>query len=133
VKTRVSCDTSFFVSLLKGNKNAVSVWEKLIDMKIELVISTVVLFELRRLSLKEKFEKEKYEVLERALIEIAEIINFDKELALKAAAISHGTGLAARDAIIYTTAKEAGCKKFYTADSDFERVKGNKKVKIEFI
>jgi len=133
MKKRISFDTSYLVKLLKGNKKAVSVWEMVSKLEAEVVISPVVLFELRRLALKqEKTERKKYEVLETALLNLAEVVAFDTELALKAAAISHGTGLPARDAIIYTTAKESGCSEIYTADSDFKAVQG-KKLKVIFI
>jgi len=130
---RVCFDTSFFVRLLSGNEEAVKVWNKVAEMELEPVISVVVLFEIRRLALKEKFEREKFEMVESVLLEVADLVVLDVELALKAAAVSHGAGLAARDAIIYTTARETNCSSLYTADSDFDVVKGNKKVKIRFV
>jgi len=133
VKERVCFDTSFLVQLLSGNKKAVAIWRDVADLKVEVVVPVIVLFEIKRLSLKERFEGEKYGKLEKVLMEIAEIVDLDTELALKAAVISHGTGLAARDAIIYATAKEAGCSKLYTADDDFKVVATNKKVKIVII
>lgn len=133
MKERICLDTSFLVRLLSGNEKAIVVWEKIAELEVEVVIPVMVLFEIKRLSLKEKFEKEKYEKLEKALIEVAGIVDLDKDLALKAANISYGTGLAARDAIIYTTAKETGCSKLYTADHDFLVVAKNKKVRIEII
>jgi len=133
MKYRVGVDTSFLVQLLKGNNTAVSVWERVVNLEVEIVISTVVLLELKRLALQERFEREKYEVLEESLLEIAHIVNLDKELAFKAAAVSHGTGLPARDAIIYTIAKESGCKEFYTTDTHFKAVSIKKRPKIIFI
>jgi len=128
--TRVCLDTSFLVQLLMGNQKAVEVWEEIAELKLEPVISVIVLFEIKRLALKERFERNKYEKLEVALMEIADIVNVDTNLALKAAAISHGTGLAARDAIIYTTARESGCSRLYTADSDFKVVSKKKGIQI---
>jgi len=129
-RVRACFDTSFFVQLLGGNPEAVEVWKKVAELEIEPVISVIVLFELKRLALKGKIEKEKYDQLEKALMEIADLVELDTGLSLKAASVSHGTGLAARDAIIYTTALESGCSELYTADSDFEAVKQSGKVKI---
>lgn len=134
MKERISLDTSFLVKLLSGNEKAIEVWKKVVDLEAEIVLSVIVLFEIKRLSLKEeKFKKERYEKLEKALLEIAEIVDLDKNLALKAAYMSHGTGLSARDAIIYTTAQETRCHKLYTADRDFLVVSKSKKVRIEII
>ena len=134
VRERVCFDTSFLAQLLRGNRDAVVVWKDVADLKVEVVIPVMVLFEIKRLSLKaERLEREKYEKLEKVLVEVAEIVNLDAELALKAAVVSHGTGLAARDAIIYTTARETGCSRLYTADDDFKVVAKNRDVRITMI
>jgi predicted nucleic acid-binding protein len=83
MKARICLDTSFLVQFLAGNEKAIGIWKEIAELKLEPVISVIVLFEIKRLSLKEKFEREKYEVLEKALLEIAELIDLDRNLALK--------------------------------------------------
>jgi len=121
---KVGLDTGFFLRLLQGNPLAIEIYEQILDDKLCGVVSVIVAFELKRLSLKSGniVDPDAYSVLEQSLPSLFEIIPLDLELALEAALVSHGTGLPTADAIIYTTYKKAGCKIVYTVDSHFKRV-----------
>ena len=129
---RIGLDTGFFVRLLAGRKKAISVYEKIINGEEKAVISVIVVFELRRLALKGIIDRRTYDLLENNLKRIFEVVPLDLEIAIEASSISHGTGLHASDALIYTSYRKAECSLIYTTDGAFETVQ-SKQVKIEFI
>ena len=132
VKRKIGLDTGFFVRLLAGREKAISVYEKIINGKEKAVVSVIVVFELRRLALKGIIDRKAYNLLENSLKRLFEVAPVDLEIAIEASSISHGTGLHASDALIYTSYRKAECSLIYTTDGAFETVQ-SKQVKIEFI
>ena len=121
---KVGLDTGFFLELLKGNRVAVNLWERIVSGDLQAVTSVLVFFELRRLTLRGMIERDVWEKLEEAIFLNCEVVSLSRELAVEAANVSYGTGLPAVDALIYTACK--GCCEFYTTDSHFEALKERK-------
>ena len=95
----------------------------------KLVSRSLVLFELKRLFHKLGRIPEWNDVRE-AIILNCEVVPVDVGVAEEGASISHGTGLPAVDALIYTSIRRAD--KFYTTDGSFEVLK-RKKPRIIFL
>lgn len=129
---KIGFDTGFFIRLLAGKDTAISVYEKLTSGEIIGFVSVIVIFELKRLALQGIIDREAYELLESNWKTLFEIIPIDYDLAIEASSISHGTGLHASDALIFTSCKKAGCSLIYTTDRAFE-IAQSKKIKIVLI
>ena len=119
---KIGLDTGFFVRLLAGSQEAMEVYNRIVESEAIGVVSVIVVFELRRLALRGLIDRQAYEVLERSWPVLFQVEPVDRELALEAASISHGTGIPAADALIYTTCKRSGCDSFYTVDPHFKAV-----------
>jgi len=126
----VGLDTGFFLKLFEDNKEAVRVWERIVEGDLMSKTSTLVLFELKRIFLKLGRSSE-WEKVKRAITLNCEVVPVDENLAELGASISYGTGLPTVDALIYATVKDT--EAFYTADSHFEVVAGHKRPKIIFL
>ncbi len=120
MKEKAGLDTGFFVKLLEGHDGAKEVYERVVSGEITGVVSVITVLELRRLALRGVVDWEAYELLENGWSIMFQIEPVDRELAIEAASVSHGTGLPTADAIIYTTCRRARCKWFYTTDSDYK-------------
>ncbi len=125
----IGLDTGFFVKVLEENEQAVDVWDKVVKGEIGAITSSLVLFELKRLFHKLGRIPEWNDVRE-AIILNCEVVPVDVGVAEEGASISHGTGLPAVDALIYTSIRRAD--KFYTTDGSFEVLK-RKKPRIIFL
>jgi len=44
----IGLDTGFFVELMNGNEEAVKLWKACLDDEVELVVSSLTLFEIAR-------------------------------------------------------------------------------------
>ncbi len=126
---KAGLDTGFFVKLFRNNPLAEKIYEEILGGELVGVVCVITLFELKKLALKGVLDREAYELLERSWKILFQVEPVTAELALEAAALSHGTGLPAADALIYTTCRRAGCTEFYTTDSDFEAV-SDKRMRI---
>ena len=102
---KIGLDTGFFFELLFKTKIAIDVWNKIINSQAIGIISSIVLFELKRLSYKKDFLRTNWDNLINPIEYCCDIIPIDKTISLEAAAISHGTGLPTADALIFTTYK----------------------------
>ncbi|WP_297445188.1 PIN domain-containing protein [Desulfurobacterium sp.] len=122
IRDKIGLDTGFFVKLLLGFQEAAEVYNRIIEGEVVDVVSVIVVFELRRLALRGLIDRQAYEVLERSWPVLFQVESVDRELALEAASISHGTGLPAAGALIYTTCKGSGSDSFYTVDPHFKAV-----------
>ena len=122
MKEKAGLDTGFFVKLLEGHDAAREVYGRIANGEITGVVSVITVFELRRLALRGVVDREAYELLENSWPVMFQVELVSRELALEAASVSHGTGLPAADAIIYTTCRKTGCRWFYTTDSDYKAV-----------
>ncbi len=133
--TLIGLDTGFFVELLKGNDEAVTIWKNLIEGTEErALVSSVTLFELERLALKGKITKEHHEILSTAIEGICTIgwINARAMLS-RGAQLSQSLGIPSLDALILSWFVISDAKVIYTTDQHLEhyRKKGVKVVNLK--
>ncbi len=120
----IGLDTGFFVKLLEGDIEAVSVWKLLLDDKEAAVVSCLTLFELEKLSLKGKLDRADVDLLFDGVNAVCLITWLDtiKNLQL-GAKLSHGIGIPAVDSLILSGFLISGVNTIYTTDSDLEAYK----------
>jgi predicted nucleic acid-binding protein len=117
----VGVDTGFFYLLKDNHPVALKIWET-----EEVIASAISIYELQKHVLKGEF---KSAPLAEKIESGSTIISVNKNIAKKAAQISHTFGIHALDSLILSSLIEAGCKKIYSADPHFEEFK-EKTVKI---
>ena len=62
----IGIDTGFFVELIKGNKQAVNIWNEILEGE-DSVVSSISLYELKKLSLKGSIDNNSVDILLEAL------------------------------------------------------------------
>ena len=122
----IGLDTGFFIKLLAGNETAKNYWIDIVNGQRKAVVSTLTLFELKRLTLKGMIDKEAFKSLDKAIPLNCKLIEVDKKLCIEATNISYGLKLAAMDALIFTTFRLAGCTEVLTTDSKWTSYKEKK-------
>jgi len=110
----IGVDTGFFFALREGDPAALKVFEE-----EDIAASVLTRFELRRLSFRKSIPWSDFAV---HLTRSVTILELTAETADQAAAISHGTGLPAIDALILASLVAAGCRTIYTRDEHFLRL-----------
>jgi len=126
----IGLDTGFFVKLLEGDEKAMSIWSSFLNDDEEAVVSCLTLFELERLSLKGKIDKEGVGIIFDAIHAVC-LVNWldNKEVLTFAAKLSNNIGLHASDSLILSGFLISGANTIYTTDSGMESYK-KKGVKI---
>lgn len=120
----IGLDTGFFIKLLEGGKEAIDVWNILLNDEDDAVVSCLTLFELKKLTLKGKIEKEAADILSDAIQTICLISWLDNDQILSLGAkLSHSVGMYTTDALILSGFVTAGVNAIYTTDSDLEMYK----------
>jgi len=110
----IGVDTGFFFALREGDPTALKVFEE-----EDIAASVLTRFELRRRSFRKNIPWSDFAVhFTRSVM----ILELTAEAADQAAAISHGTGLPAIDALILASLVAAGCRTIYTRDEHFLRL-----------
>ena len=119
----IGLDTGFFVRLLQDNREAVQLWETIIDGEGSSV-SCLTLFELKRLSLRGKIDSKSTETLLSGIPAVCRIIWLDEEdILLEGSDISHRFGIPAIDSLILAGFIKYDADVIYTTDSDLELYK----------
>jgi predicted nucleic acid-binding protein len=114
-------DTGFFVKLLKGDRQAISLFEQM-DEDAELCVSCLTIFELKRLSLRGALEKDAVNELIDNIVFLCRISWIDNvEIQEVAAGLSHGLGIPAGDSLILAGFILNGSETIYTTDSHLEK------------
>ena len=106
-------DTGFFFALQEQNSVAFRVWQER-----ETITSVVVLYELQKKLLKGEFKG--WSTIISDISEAVDVVPVNKETALKASHIGHGTGMPGLDALILSSLLVPDCTEIYTTDSHFE-------------
>jgi predicted nucleic acid-binding protein len=109
----IGADTGFFFALRESHPVALRVFEE-----EDIAASALTLFELKRLAFRKNIP---WPALGGWLERAVTILDVTARTADDAAAISHGTGLPAIDALILANLVAAGCRTIYTRDKHFER------------
>jgi predicted nucleic acid-binding protein len=120
----IGLDTGFFIELMDGNEEAISLWKSGLDDEVEFAVSALSLFEIERLGLKGKL-KESDAVLD-AINGVTSVVWLDSEIFSRAAGLSHGLGIPAMDSLILTSLITNGCTEIYTTDSHLQAYQSNK-------
>lgn len=114
-------DTGFFVKLLKGDHEVKDIFES-IDDDVDLCVSCLTIFELKRLSLKGVIEHTAVIQLINNIMSLAHICWLDnREIHETAASLSHGLGIPAVDSLILAGFILNNSENIYTTDSHMKR------------
>ncbi len=105
----IGLDTGFFIELMNGRKEAISLWKSGLDEEMEFVVSSLTLFEIERLGVKGKL-KDWEEVLHA--IHNATLVGWlDREMLSLGSRLSHGLGMPAMDSLILASLVSHGAAK----------------------
>lgn len=114
----IGLDTGFFVELMNGNEEAVSLWKSCINDEVELVVSSLSLFEIEGLGLKGKLRE--WEAILDAIQSVTLVVWLERDTLSLAARLSHGLGIPAIDSLILSCLVSQDCTEIYTTDSHLE-------------
>ena len=113
----IGLDTGFFIRLLENKKEAVRIWQGIVEGE-ESSVSCLTIFELKRLSMKKAIDEETTGLIIDAILSICKVAWIDgKEILLMGANLSHGLGIPAVDALILTGFLVLNVDTIYTTDS----------------
>jgi predicted nucleic acid-binding protein len=117
-------DTGFFVELLRGNSEAITVWKAIVDGMEDASTSCLTVFELKRLALKGALKADEVETAVQAIFAVGAVAWIDStDVCERASRLSHGLGIPAIDALILAGLLDSGAQEIYTTDSHFEAYK----------
>ena len=119
----IGLDTGFFLELVNGNEQAVTLWRSCLDDKVELVVSCLTLFEIERLGLKGKLRGT--DTILDAIHGVTLVVWLNREILSRAARLSHGLGIHAVDSLILVSLTYREVSEIYTTDSDLEKYQSN--------
>ena len=114
----IGLDTGFFIELMNGNPEALTLWKSGLDDKVDLVVSSLTLFEIERLGLKGKLKE--FEAILDAINSVTLVAWLDSEILSRAARLSHGLGIPSMDSLILASLTAYEVKDIYTTDSHFQ-------------
>lgn len=103
-------DTGFFFALQEQNPVAIRIWQER-----ETITSVIVLYELQRKLLKGEFKG--WQTIISDISEAVDVMPVNREIALKASHIGHGTGMPGLDSLILSSLLVPDCTEIYTTDS----------------
>jgi predicted nucleic acid-binding protein len=119
---KLGFDTGFFIKILLGNKKAVEIWKAIKDRKALGYVSSLSLFEIKRLMLKGSIDKKSSEILLNDVNTSCQILWIDnKEIIESSAQISYNYNIPAIDSLIIPSFIAADVKRIYTTDTDFQK------------
>ena len=119
----IGLDTGFFIELMNGNEEAVNLWKSCLDDEVELVVSSLSLFEIERLGLKGKLQDS--EAILDAIDSVTLVVWLERDMLSLAARFSHGLGIPAVDSLILACLVSNECTEIYTTDSHLEAYQSN--------
>jgi predicted nucleic acid-binding protein len=114
----IGLDTGFFIELMNGREEAISLWKSGLDDEVEFVVSSLTLFEIERLGLKGKLKD--WEAVLHAIHNASLVAWLDREMLSLGARLSHGLGMPAMDSLILASLVSHGAREIWTTDSHFE-------------
>ena len=120
----IGLDTGFFVELINGNEQAISLWKSCLDDEVELLVSSLTLFEIERLGLRGKLKD--WEAILDAIDSVTVVAWPERDVLSLAARLSHGLGIPAMDSLILACLVSNDCTEIYTTDSHLELYQSNK-------
>lgn len=116
-------DTGFFLRFLENDSVAVQTWRDIVGGE-EAVVSSLTLFELKRLSLKGMVDAPAFKVMNDAIAAVCKIHWIDNaDVLMAGAGISHGMGIPAMDSLILAGFLAHGADTILTTDEHLARYK----------
>jgi len=120
----IGLDTGFFIELINGNEEAISVWKSGMDDETEVVVCSLTLFEIERLGLKGKVQQPA--VILDAIHAVTFVVWLNPEILSFAARLSHGLGIPAVDSLILAGLLSKDVTEIYTTDAHLEAYHGHR-------
>jgi len=120
----IGLDTGFFIELMNGNEEAVSLWKSCLDDEMDLLVSSLTLFEIERLGLKGKLKD--WAAIVDAIDSVTLVVWPERDMLSLAARFSHGLGIPAMDSLILACLVSNDCTEIFTTDAHFEAYQSNK-------
>ena len=117
-------DTGFFIELLNGNGDAISLWNAGMNEETELIVSCLTLFEIERLGCKGKLQQ--IDVILEAINAVTFVVWLDRDMLSLAARLSHGLGIPSVDSLILASLLSKDVSEIYTTDAHFEAYQSHK-------
>lgn len=114
----IGLDTGFFIELMNGNAEAVSLWKSCLNDEVELVVSSLTFFEIERLGLKGKLKDS--EAILDAIDSVTLVAWLERDMLNLAARFSHSLGIPAIDSLILACLVANDCSEIYTTDAHLE-------------
>ena len=113
----IGLDTGFFVELLRGNKQALDIFNQISDGEEGACISCLTLYELKKLSLSDSIPLETGATLIHSIMSFCSVSWLDNLQAHElAAALSHDLGIPGIDSLILAGLVTSNANKIYTTD-----------------
>jgi hypothetical protein len=119
----IGLDTGFFLELMNGNKEAVSLWKSGLDDAVEFTVSCISLFEIQHLGLKGKIRSA--DVILDSIDGMCQVVWLNPGVLSQGARLSHGLGMPAVASLILPSLLANGCIEIYTTDSHLEAYHGS--------
>jgi len=117
-------DTGFFIELMNGNEDAISLWKAGMNDETELVVSSLTLFEIERLGFKGKLQQT--DVVLEAIHAVTFVVWLDREILSSAARLSHGLGIPSVDSLILASLLSKDVSEIYTTDAHLQAYHSHK-------
>ena len=111
-------DSSAWLEFVNGGPNGIH-FRPIIEDTFSLIVPTILVYEVFKLTLRTKGEKEAHKLA--AVMRQSPIIDIDESLALSAAKLALQNRLAMADSLIYATALAHGAI-LWTQDDDFAHI-----------
>jgi len=126
-------DTWFLLELFRNTEKASRIFKETIEGKNKLVIPTISILELIRLSIRtgEKLSKVESMLNELKISQKVQVIVLDETIAKEAAKVSVSYNISTVDSIIAATCKISECDKLLSKDDDLVGLAKKKYLKIE--
>lgn len=125
----VGLDTGYFVGMIQGEQNIIKHWEDLKAHDAIPYVSVLTLGELLYLTIRVGKPEHGRRMVE-GIVKTANIVNVNRQIVERAAALKGGRGIPYIDSLIIASFLENGCKEIHTKDRQhFGEVK-NKGLKI---
>lgn len=126
-------DTWFLLELFKNTEKASRIFKDTITGKNILVVPTISILELIRLSIRagEKLSKAESLLNELKISQKVQIIVLDETIAKEAARVSVSYGISTVDSIIVATYRISECDKLLSKDDDLIELSKKRYLKIE--
>ena len=122
VEEKIGFDTGFFIKALQADETALNIWKKIKNNETAGYVSSLSLFEIKRLTLKGAIDKKSSEILLNDISISCHIVWIDNmDIIDSSAKISYSNNIPAIDSIILASLLNVGVIRIYTTDTDLQK------------